>query len=262
MLINDIETLVAILWQRLKAAKKLDVTQGEETITDNFVLDLAILNSVNSKIIKTPKNKESCQGTDWEWWIGSHRHGWLRYAVQAKKLDLKTERYMKLNHKIGKSPNQKNQHDILETYARINEAIPLYAFYNFIDLSNYQPYWQCTLPIDAPQLGITVTPLKNVIHAIANHSKRSFQQIHSLNETLPIRCLAHCPDFSPRLSRNGRLFIPKFETNARVYKTEEVFFLKENGPDEIDNYPSELYNSDQELYPHRILVMNTGEFDS
>ncbi len=71
---------------------------------------------------------ESVKGTDWEWWIGNRTHGYLRYAVQAKKLDAKTNRYSSLNHKVGVGSKTLFQHDILEKYAHVNQAIPLYAF--------------------------------------------------------------------------------------------------------------------------------------
>ena len=105
------------VWNRLQNSKAYGISQGE-ALTDNILLYLASQNLPNLKIIQTPKNLEPVKGTDWEWWIGNRATGYLRYAVQAKKLDLKSGRYSSLNHKVG----SKTQHQILEDYARVNKC--------------------------------------------------------------------------------------------------------------------------------------------
>jgi hypothetical protein len=113
------------VWERLGNSKKFGITQGEETLTDNLLLYLASKKLKTINIIQTPKNVETVKGTDWEWWIGNRDQGYLRYAVQAKKLDLKTGRYTSLNHKVGEGASAEFQHAVLEKYARANQAIPL-----------------------------------------------------------------------------------------------------------------------------------------
>ncbi|EHO7545990.1 hypothetical protein KMF76_000231 [Salmonella enterica] len=91
MLMNHLDIISDDVWKRLENGKKYNIIQGEETLTDNILLYLASQNLSEIKIIQTPKNMESVKGTDWEWWIGNRTHGYLRYAVQAKKLDAKTQ---------------------------------------------------------------------------------------------------------------------------------------------------------------------------
>ena len=135
------------VWQRLENSKKFSISQGEDTITDNLLLYLASQRLSTIKIIQTPKDKERVKGTDWEWCIGNKATGFLRYAVQAKKLDLKTGRYASLNHKVGDGVSAEFQHKILEDYAKANDAIPLYAFYNHLDAAELPKKWNCPLPV-------------------------------------------------------------------------------------------------------------------
>ena len=86
------ESIASSTWQRIHWGNFYKISQGEETITDLNLLELARANCPEVKVIKTAKNKEKYQGTDWEWWIGNKRLGWLRYAVQAKKINLNTSR--------------------------------------------------------------------------------------------------------------------------------------------------------------------------
>lgn len=175
-----LENIADNTWQNLRDGIAFDVSQGEETISDNILLYLAKLRFSNLRLLKTPKDLEFFKGTDWEWWIGNDKSGWLRYAVQAKKLNAKTLSYMKLNHKVSNSGMSRHpghtihsryphplwsklghpiyQHDILLEYSKLNSAIPLYAFYNFIELKDYRPSWNCRSTMDVSQLGITVTP--------------------------------------------------------------------------------------------------------
>jgi hypothetical protein len=109
------------------------------------------------------------------------------YAMQfrRKKLDAKTNRYSSLNHKVGVGSKTLFQHDILEKYAHVNQAIPLYAFYNHLDPCNYPTKWNCPLPFDLTKLGCTVTSLQNVKYAIKNRGTEHLEQyISSLIQSL------------------------------------------------------------------------------
>lgn len=100
MLRHALETVAGQTWETLRDSTKCSISQGEETITDNLLLCLLRQSLPSIRVIKTPKDKEAIMGTDWEWWIGSKSGGVLRYAVQAKKLDYASHRYLKLKHKV------------------------------------------------------------------------------------------------------------------------------------------------------------------
>lgn len=242
------------VWNRLQNSKAYGISQGEETLTDNILLYLASQNLSSIKIIQTPKNLEPFKGTDWEWWIGNRSTGYLRYAVQAKKLDLKSGRYSSLNHKVG----SKTQHQILEDYARVNKAIPLYVFYNHLESKDYPKKWNCPLPIDHQKLGCTVTPLKNVTKALSIRGSRTFQKIHDFKETVPLRCLAQCPNIAFSRQQNSEIaYIPKFDLEAKVYPDPWGWISEMGHLSSWDQVQSELYDHELGYYPKRILLIDT-----
>jgi len=250
------------VWHRLKDSKRLGISQGEETITDNILLYLAQQNIKDISVIQTPKNTESIKGTDWEWWIGNNRKGWLRYAVQAKKLNQKTDIYSSLNHPVGKPPNQEYQHVILEKYANANGAVPIYAFYNHIDKDDYSKLWNCPLPIDVPKFGCTITPLTNVKKAISTRGSRTFDKIHEFPETIPVRCLAECPRINSIYSGSKKDSIYKFGVEAKVYKDPIGLLNEIKSFNTYEQLPEHLYNHEFGYYPKRILVIETNEKES
>lgn len=250
------------IWNRLQNSKAFGISQGEETLTDNILLYLASQNISSIKIIQTPKNLEPIKGTDWEWWIGNRKAGYLRYAVQAKKLDFKSGRYSSLNHKVGTGSSSVAQHKILEEYARANKAIPLYAFYNHLEPNDYPKKWNCSLPIDYQKLGCTVTPLKNVKKAISRRGCRTFQKIHEFKETVPVRCLAQCPNIAfAQQDSNDTTYIPKFDMEAKVYSDPWDWISEMGYLSSWKQVQSELYDHELGYYPKRVLLVDTEEHE-
>ncbi|MDA7969086.1 MAG: hypothetical protein MPK31_09215 [Gammaproteobacteria bacterium] len=189
----------------MKDSKRYHLRQGEEGLTSNILREIWRHPGKFPGIypVQTRANYERVTGSDWEWWFGNDRDGWMGYAVQAKKLYTQKSKkknanwenggYSELNHKVA----GKYQYKILNDYARRRGMIPLYAFYNHIVKTSYGCYWQCC---DHPQqpderkLGITVTPLATVRRALSPKHKmpRTFDAIHKCRRTLPARCLV-CP---------------------------------------------------------------------
>ena len=186
-------------WERLNYAHRslMDPGQsgqvqfGEETITNVFLMDLYVRGSTVALFEQTSKPKESKSGTDFELWVGSQRLGWFRFAVQAKKLDLKTMRYPDLNH-----PNSNGrQPKLLERYAMTNGACPVYCLYNFTEDVDQDQHWHCCddTKDDTTELGCSVTTLSNIKDAIRTYGAKNFGWIHCRTSTLPLRCLVACP---------------------------------------------------------------------
>ncbi len=163
---------------------------GEETITDLLMMDLFVQGSKVALFRQTSKPDESMWGTDFELWLGSERLGWFRFAIQAKKLDLRTDRYASLTQSNVNGP----QIDLLEQYAKRKRATPLYCLYNHTDGADEVDHWHCcTSPADVKELGCTVTPLSNIASAIDEWGGKNFDSIHKNKSTLPWKCLVSCP---------------------------------------------------------------------
>lgn len=184
------ESLATRTWERIREGHRLRVPQGEVALTDYLLLELALARHPGLAIIKTPIDREPDQGTDWEWLIGSFAVGWLRYAVQAKRVDFPSGRYPALVHTVA----GQSQVDVLLAYAKTNDAIPLYCFYNHSNITPLDPYWHCDLPLDATQLGCTVAPASLVKPKIAQRGAKNFRNIHAEKETRPWRCLVGCAE--------------------------------------------------------------------
>lgn len=253
MISHHLNVVCDDIWERLRNSIEFGINQGEETLTDNLLLYLASQKLSGITVIQTPKNKEKLIGTDWEWWIGNKKNGYLRYAVQAKKLDLKSGRYASLNHKVGKGKGAIAQHKVLEMYAKSNNAIPLYAFYNYLAPSNYPKSWNCNLKFDISKLGCTVTPLKNVKIALSKRGYRTFKKIHAFPETVPLRCLAVCPNITCSVKASNIIC-----ESDRIYINPLNWFNEGEQPLIYpEQLPSQYYDHDLGFYPKRILVVET-----
>lgn len=211
LVIKLLEALAEQTWDRIKDGYELGISQGEETITDFNLLEIKRAGITEIKVAKTSKDDEAIRGIDWEWWIGSNSLGWLRYAVQAKKISVPSQRYESLKHEV----NGILQIDLLDVYAKKVSAIPLYCFYNYSKDPIPNEHWQCGIQYQEKQLGCTVTPSSTVRHAINSWGCRNFDFVHKKHDTIPWRCLLKCPRVLDIYS--GRSTDIGFN-NVRVYR--------------------------------------------
>ena len=191
-----LEFLAVSTWQRLSDAALLDVRQGETSITDHLLLEIARLRDPSIRVLKTPQHLERIKGTDWEWWIGTPACGWP-YAAQAKRIHVETGRYGGLGQKVGRI----RQAEVLERFASANRAVPLYCFYNHVERPDFTPYWHChRRPVECEQLGCSIVPIRVVKRALSTHGARSFDRMHKsevrsavdVPPSVPGLCRAHC----------------------------------------------------------------------
>jgi hypothetical protein len=241
-------------WERLKASLELGISQNETTITDIILLDFKRAKCPFVHLIKTPQNREPVQGTDWEWWIGADRVGWLRYAVQAKKINLSKLNYERLNHKIG--GKKVKQLEILRSYSSRYNALPRYCFYNYANTIKPSQHWHCNLPFDSTQLGCSIATLSTVDKAINTRGGNKFDFIHSEISTLPFRCLVTCPMILSVYARENP-FPAGFDgyENARIFNTlpGHIQQGRETGSFEEWGEP-DFYSNEVPYRPKRILV--------
>lgn len=256
---QTIDKLTKDVWDNISLANQLGTKYGEETITDNLLLELAKLKNYNLRIIQTPKDKEKDKGTDWEWFIGSQAYGWTRFAIQTKKSkpDTKKGDYDSLNHFVGTA----KQIDILKIFAKANNAIPLYSFYNHFDKAIEKDHWHCKKDYDKKLLGWTVTPAKNVESALSSRGQRNFLFIHEQNETIPTKCLFDCPLFFRQYQEKTLVDkqVSIMGTEVKKIKNIPYYSLDQRDIMTIDTFPEELYNKEIKIYPRRIAIFDLGE---
>lgn len=245
------EELAEATWDRIRFGERLDCPQQEETITDINLLDLKRARLANVHVRKVGRKKEARTGLDWEWWIGSDRTGWWRYAVQAKKVN-ELRRYGSLRKKV----RGRFQLHILESYARLKGCVPLYCLYNFSSLPNNSSYWNCNLSYDEPQLGCTVARLDVVKQAFRKRAPKTFEALHLSKATLPWRCLIRCPLIMTSTSGQDHPLVSGSFSYLSPYETLPDFLRADVAADDPIELPPYMYDDDSGVYPERFLVVD------
>jgi hypothetical protein len=241
------ESIARTTWRTIISAHRNRILFGEDAITSYNLHTLASAGPLNICFEDT-RVDESTKGCDFELWVGSDATGWYRYAIQAKKIDVKTGRYKQLGHKV----KGVLQLDILENYAKANDAIPLYCFYNYFegDLP-----WNCNYINEEEQLGCTVAPSSVVSSALKKRGERSFTSIHKHRETLPWRCLVKCPKLTPSKNQTATSY-----SAPRLYEKlpSALQALRRERRENSQPYFNQdgLFNSDVNLFPHFISVVD------
>ena len=268
MITEKFEQLSKEIWSKITAANHYSLQYGEETITGSMLLEIVTQKFHNIKIIQTPKKKEATQGTDWEWYVGSDTFGWIRFIIQAKKLHPVSNNYEKLDHTITTKEGSVRQQDLLRNYAALTGAIPLYNFYNNFPTANGK-HWHCPKPFDMELLGWTFTPLSNVesVSKIPKGKKRrvngwcSFNKIHSIGDTFPIRCLFSCPNFrrfftdKSLIGKPGIFLGEPFQKAAHLPR--QIALARQTGI--IDHFEMDSPVTNLGFYPKRIAVIDIGD---
>ena len=269
--IRLLETLSEQTWDRIKDGDELDVSQGEETITDINLLEIMRSGISTIRVVKLSQDEEAIKGIDWEWWVGSAAQGWLRYAVQAKKIHLASQRYNSLGHKVKGIP----QIDLLEVYARRVSAIPLYCFYNYSKNADPHRHWQCCFQYEEKQFGCTVTPSSIVRQAMNTRGCRNFEFIHTKHDTIPWRCLLKCPRVLQIYSgcsaeiafENAKVYSALPDSLASAVSEDQPIIVSESYPRIRVNEFGDLSPNDMAFFgdrpeirviPRKVLVVDIG----
>ena len=150
-------------------SKNVFVSYGEETITENNLLEIRRRHPDRVHIETFSKAKEAKSGADWEWHILGQKLT-LKMRVQAKRVQ--RDGKLKIKHKVKSSGMQ--QRDLLLARAEADRVKPLYCIYctepqrSFWkklqpsdDLEEYQT--GCLL-VDAHDVSVTTTKLYEIEH--------------------------------------------------------------------------------------------------
>jgi hypothetical protein len=116
-------------WKCLEQTRGFGGHLGEETLTDLNLLEIRSRHRTEIITKTFTKAKESTEGADWEWWLTGVSGQWLGFRIQAKVIDVRTNRYEQL-HYIG--PSGVAQARLLCDRALDSSprCIPLYCLYS------------------------------------------------------------------------------------------------------------------------------------
>lgn len=114
-------------WSAVADGDDFGVRLREDTVTEGALLHLArrfpllILQKFNQA-------DEKSSGGDWEWFVGSRRHGWIAFRIQAKRMD--GLRYRQLDHG-GQLPGERQYDTLLRDSAAASvPTFPFHVFFN------------------------------------------------------------------------------------------------------------------------------------
>lgn len=185
-----LDFLAVRTWDMLTDGHDLQISISEETITDINLLEIRRSNLRNVAVVKFPKLVEAKSGADWDLWIGNDSDGWLRYLIQAKKLHLRTSKYVHLRHyHLDERGNKILQIDQLYKFALQTGAIPAYCFYNGgNDLLDRGSVLAGEHAKDISTIyGCTISSYYAVRaqHDSRNHGSKTFASLHPRNHSFP-----------------------------------------------------------------------------
>lgn len=254
---NKLEEIFEILefttWDTLSNAHDHGIRYGEDAVTSTNLLALKNARS-NRLVLQDTRIDEATKGCDFEFWVGSNADGWHRYAIQAKKLNVRSERYDSLDHKVCGTP----QINILETYARHNRAMPLYCLFNHSP-SHPSQSSRCPKFQQTRELGCSVTPSATVHRALKTRGARTFQWFHDRPETLPWTCLVRCPRLSLHWPYGETGFMYQEAVHEELPYELTHLFEGYFHPEEILN--SEIFSGESDLRPAFIGVIDRSRDD-
>jgi hypothetical protein len=124
-LCNTFVAMARKIWKQLGTARALGINRGEETVTDDFLLDVQTAHPIEVATFQFNKPAEAITGADWEWWLTDGRK-WAGLLIQAKILNPKSNLYSAIKHNVRGRP----QIDIILEQASYKNIPALYFFYN------------------------------------------------------------------------------------------------------------------------------------
>lgn len=229
-------------WDKLREAKKCKFQIGEESITDLLVLNFKKWGKGKIVVNTFTRHKEAINGSDWEWWFTGPSGKWLGMRIQAKVLNLISEKYEHLHY----SNKNGKQVDLLINDARKNSLIPLYFMYTNWSPGCYRPGWKCkTYRSSVWHYGASMLNPK-VVKKLEKRNKTRLKSV--INDLRPMHCIFCCSgylhgDMPNRalgwLEGSGLFFKPDAEMRESDTK-----YLRDNPPHYVAQLMSHELNDD------------------
>lgn len=211
-------------WSRLELSRRSkSIKTNEVTLTQNLIHNYYLLSRQFDLPIQIfEANNESINGNDIEFALET-ANGYVLFPTQAKIIK-PNDKYDTISHKV----NNKYQIDLLEQYGKGVKGIPLYLFYNVLNLGleNFENVksFEEKASMEIQNYGCSVARLSFIkkFNSEGKWKTPSFWDIHPENGT-PIHQLIkivggnllQCPLF-----RNEMDFLKNI--NLRYYSEEEV----------------------------------------
>jgi len=146
MLCHTFRTIAHQTWDKLAIAKSVGHQISEQAFTDFNLLEMKIRHPKEVTIKTFSSREESCTGADWELWIRSKKNSWVGFRIQAKVINLSTDKYECLHYrsKSKKDSSLQSEKLIHSAFRSQHKLFPIYCLYSFWEHSNYPKFYKYT----------------------------------------------------------------------------------------------------------------------
>lgn len=183
-------------WDLISSSRISDYQLKEETITDLNILEFK--KQLAKQIITVPftKPEEGKNGADWEWWFRDKSGFWIGVRVQAKIINIGTNKFEHLHSYKGKKKKKFQSEKIIREALRSKPPkIPIYTLYSQWDNSVVSAKWTCgSFPQYVDLYGCSTMSAIDV-YKRRNKNERDLKSL--LVDMKPWHCLICCKGHSP-----------------------------------------------------------------
>lgn len=183
-------------WDKIQESRQVGFQMKEETFTDINMLTLKARSGGQIQTRVFTKKIESINGADWEWWLKSKANSWIGLRLQAKIINILTDKFEHLHYQTLSTKEYQCDKLIKNALSNPNPRIPLYCLYLQTNDSTCLTKWNCG----------TLLPLKDLfgcslvsaftIKKLRGSTKSSLKDIESYLK--PWHCLVCCTNYGKR----------------------------------------------------------------
>lgn len=130
---REMDATARAAWSAIADGDAFGLRLREDTVTEGALLKL-VRRSTIPVLQKFNQTEEKSSGGDWAWFVGSRRHGWISFRLQAKRMD--RLRYRQLGHR-GQLPGERQYDTLLRDSAAA--SVPTFPFHVFFN--GWAPGW-------------------------------------------------------------------------------------------------------------------------
>lgn len=183
-------------WSRLAVARNVRHQPGEEGFTDNIVIELRRRHPTDIFIQPFTKPAEGQTGADWEWWFLARNGSCVGFRVQAKIIELSSEKYPHLHYRRNQQTPFQCDTLIQRALSNPHRTFPMYCLYtNWLNFDSRRGQsWPCgSYPYAAESYGCSVTSAFSVRALRLSGRKNTLADVFPAMR--PWHCLVCCSKF-------------------------------------------------------------------
>lgn len=143
MICNTFKRLALDTWDKIALSRRVNFQLKEETLTDLNMLELKLRHPGQVLTTVFSKPEEGVNGADWEWWFNINGTDWIGFRIQAKILNIYSDRFEHLHYRTASTGDFQSDKLIRRALTASPPLIPLYCLYLQTDNPVRIHHWAC-----------------------------------------------------------------------------------------------------------------------